>query len=157
MQNIRNILSSTFENIVTTQCKIIKNPIFVISGLTDYFDFFQYQAHIADICTFDEDGNSDFFDKEWFLKILTKLMVASDYSIVSHQQYAYLIENLNSRFFSEGWSYFMIILDPYIHCSKMIISNALLKQVWNSGRKTCLYIRRNNLKLAISITIQLEV
>lgn len=125
MQNIRNILSSTFENIVTTQCKIIKNPIFVISGLTDYFDFFQYQAHIADICTFDEDGNSDFFDKEWFLKILTKLMAASDYSIVSHQQYAYLIENLNSRFFSGRVvilydnlrSLYPLLKDDYIECS----------------------------------------
>lgn len=100
MERIKNKLSLDFENIVTAQCKKIKNPIFIVSGLTDYIDFFKYEDHLADISTFDEDGNSDFFDKEWFFKIFTKLGSTSDYLIVSHQQYAYIIENLNAEFFS---------------------------------------------------------
>lgn len=100
MDRIKNKLSLDFENIVTTQCMKVKNPIFIVSGLTDYIDFFKYEDHLADICTFDEDGNSDFFDKEWFFKIFTKLGSSNDYLIVSHQQYAYIIENLNAEFFS---------------------------------------------------------
>ena len=101
MERIKNKLSIDFENIVTAQCKKVKNPIFIISGLTDYIDFFKYEDHIADISTFDEDGNSNFFDKEWFFKIFTKLGSSNKYLIVSHQQYAYIIENLNVEFFSE--------------------------------------------------------
>lgn len=101
MESINIHLSLDFENIVSAQCKKVKNPIFIVSGLSDYIDFFKYENHIADISTFDEDGNSDYFDKEWFFHIFTKLGSATDYLIVSHQQYAYIIENLNSEFFSE--------------------------------------------------------
>ncbi len=100
MERIKNKLSLDFENIVTLQCKKVKNPIFIVSGLTDYINFFKYEDHIADITTFDEDGNSDFFNKEWFFKIFTKLGSSNDYLIVSHQQYAYIIDNLNAEFFS---------------------------------------------------------
>ena len=101
MGSINIQLSLDFESIVSAQCKKVKNPIFIVSGLSDYIDFFKYENHIADISTFDEDGNSDYFDKEWFFHIFTKLGSATDYLIVSHQQYAYIIENLNSEFFSE--------------------------------------------------------
>lgn len=101
MQNIKERLIRDFEYIVASQCKIFKNPIFVVSGLTDYIDFFKYEEHIVDVQTFDEDGNSDFFDKVWFFKVFTKLGSANDYSIISHQQYAYIIENINSDFFSD--------------------------------------------------------
>lgn len=100
MESFKRQLSLDFENIVSAQCRKVKNPIFIISGLTDYIDLFKYKEHIADINTFDEDGNSEFFDKEWFFKIFTRLGSANDYLIVSHQQYAYIIENLNAEFFS---------------------------------------------------------
>lgn len=100
MDSIENKLSLDFGNIVTAQCKIVKNPIFIISGLTNYIDFFKYENHIADINTFDEEGNSDLFDKQWFSQIFTRLVSATDYLIVSHQQYAYIIENLNAEFFA---------------------------------------------------------
>ena len=63
MDSIKRQLSVDFEHIVAAQCKKVKNPIFIVSGLTDYVDFFKYEDHIADINTFDEDGNSDYFDK----------------------------------------------------------------------------------------------
>lgn len=99
MESFKNKLSRDFENIVADQCKKVNNPIFIVSGLTDYVDFFKYEDHIADLNTFDEDGNSDFFDRQWFFQIFTKLGSATDYLIVSHQQYAYIIENLNAEFF----------------------------------------------------------
>ena len=101
MRNIKEKLTLDFENIVASQCKKIKSPIFIVLGLSAYVDFFKYEEHIADVNTFDEDGNSEFFNKEWFFNIFTKLGTVADYTIVSHQQYAYIIENLNSGFFSE--------------------------------------------------------
>lgn len=101
MENINCHLSQDFEDIVDSQCKKVKNPIFIVSGLSDYINFFKYKDHIADINTFDEDGNSDFFDKQWFFQIFTRLGSAKDYLIVSHQQYAYIIDNLSIEFFAE--------------------------------------------------------
>lgn len=101
MERVKHILSLNFENILVEEYKNIKNPIFIISGLTDYIDFFKYADHIADVNTFDEDGNSDFFDKQWFIQIFARLGSATDYLIVSHQQYAYIIENLSVEFFAE--------------------------------------------------------
>ena len=100
MENIKQQLSLRFKSIVEAQCKKIKAPIFIVSGLTDYIDFSAYEDHIADPNTFGKDGNSDFFDNEWFFRIFTTLGSATDYLIVSHQQYSYIIENLNSQFFS---------------------------------------------------------
>ena len=95
------VFQDTFEDIVKKQCQLKKNPIIIVSGLSDYIDFFQYEDHIADIPTFDEEGNTDYFDKTWFFNIFTRIGQAEDYIIVSHQQYAYIIENINSEYFSD--------------------------------------------------------
>lgn len=101
MQNIQDKLTLRLENIIKLKCKNINNPIFIVSGLTDYVDLFKYEDHLADVSTFDEDGNSDYFDKEWFFKIFTKIAKATDYIIITHQQYSYIIENINSEYFLE--------------------------------------------------------
>lgn len=95
------VFQDTFEDIVKKQCLLKKNPIIIVSGLSDYIDFFQYEDHIADISTFDEEGNADYFDKTWFFNIFTGIGLSEDYIIVSHQQYAYIIENINSAYFSD--------------------------------------------------------
>ena len=95
------VFQDTFEDIVKKQCQLKKNPIIIVSGLSDYIDFFQYEDHIADIPTFDKEGNTDYFDKTWFFNIFTRIGQAEDYIIVSHQQYAYIIENINSEYFSD--------------------------------------------------------
>lgn len=101
MQNIQEKLTLHLENIIKLKCKKENNPIFIVSGLTDYVDLFKYEDHLADVSTFDEDGNSDYFDKEWFFKIFTKIAKATDYIIITHQQYSYIIENINSEYFSQ--------------------------------------------------------
>lgn len=95
------VFQDTFEDIVKKQCLMKKNPIIIVSGLSDYIDFFQYEDHIADIPTFDEEGNADYFDKTWFFNIFTEIGQSEDYIIVSHQQYAHIIENINSAYFSD--------------------------------------------------------
>ena len=95
------VFQDTFEDIVKKQCLLKKNPIIIVSGLSDYIDFFQYEDHIADIPTFDEEGNADYFDKTWFFNIFTVIGQSEDYIIVSHQQYAHIIENINSAYFSD--------------------------------------------------------
>ena len=52
MENIKQQLSLRFKSIVEAQCKKIKAPIFIVSGLTDYIDFSAYEDHIADPNTF---------------------------------------------------------------------------------------------------------
>lgn len=99
MEKVQSKLRDDFAGIVASQCQRISNPIFIVSGLNDYIDFSEYQEHIADIETFGKEGNAELFNKDWFVKIFIRLGNASDYTIVSHQQYAYIVENLNSEFF----------------------------------------------------------
>ena len=94
-------LISKFKNIVESQVKKIKNPIFIVTGLCDYIDFDDYAEHIADTATFNVEGSSDFFSKNWFGGIFTTINSADDYTILSHQQYAYIVEYLNIDFFKD--------------------------------------------------------
>lgn len=94
-------LAIKFDKIINDNKDTIPNPIFVVTGLSDYIDLFKYEEHIADVSTFDEEGNSNYFDKDWFFQIFTKLGKADDYLILSHQQYAYIVENLNNDFFKD--------------------------------------------------------
>ncbi len=94
-------LKSKFENIVNSQVKKIKNPIFIVTGLCDYIDFNDYAEHIADPATFDEEGASGYFSKEWFGRIFATLNSADKYTILSHQQYAYIVEYLSIDFFKD--------------------------------------------------------
>lgn len=98
---ISNVFALEFEKIVKNILKTISDPIFVVSGLSDYIDFFKYEDNIADVSTFDEEGNADFFDKQWFKRIFGAVTSASSYTILSHQQYAYLVEYINVDFFSD--------------------------------------------------------
>ncbi|MCM1140997.1 MAG: DEAD/DEAH box helicase [Muribaculum sp.] len=101
MRKISDIFAPEFEKIIADTLKTVSDPIFVVSGLSDYIDFFKYEDHIADVSTFDEEGNADFFDKKWFKKIFGVVSTASSYTILSHQQYAYMMEYLNVDFFSD--------------------------------------------------------
>lgn len=94
-------LISKFDNIVKSHIKKIKNTIFILSGLCDYIDFNDYVEHIADPATFDKEGSSDYFSKGWFGKIFSTINSADDYLILSHQQYAYIVEYLNIDFFKD--------------------------------------------------------
>lgn len=99
-KNIEN-LSIRFSKIIDENKRLVSKPIFVITGLSDYIDIFKYEDNIADVATFDEEGNNTYFDKDWFFRIFTKLGSAEDFLILSHQQYAYIIENLNNDFFKD--------------------------------------------------------
>jgi RecQ family ATP-dependent DNA helicase len=81
------------------QSQKIDKPIFVLSGVSDYVDASAFEEHLADPATFDKDGNTDLFTQAWFGKIFTLLISRTDYLILSHQQYAYVIEYLNPDFF----------------------------------------------------------
>lgn len=100
MRKISDIFAPDFEKIVADTLKTVPNPIFVVSGLSDYIDFFKYEDHIADVSTFDEEGNGDYFNRDWFMSIFAAVGAASSYTILSHQQYAYMVEYLNVDFFS---------------------------------------------------------
>lgn len=101
MESISDTLTPQFEKIVSETLEKLPNPIFIVSGLSDYIDFFKYESHIADVATFDEEGNADFFNREWFMKIFSVVGTATSYTIVSHQQYAYIVEYLNVDFFKD--------------------------------------------------------
>lgn len=101
MNKISDIFASDFERIVSETLKELPNPIFVVSGLSEFIDFFKYEDHIIDVATFDEEGGADFYDRTWFIKIFGVVGAATSYTILSHQQYAYMIEYLNVDFFSD--------------------------------------------------------
>lgn len=101
MRKILDVFATDFERIVSETLKELPNPIFVVSGLSDYIDFFKYEDHIADLATFDEEGNADFYDRIWFMRIFGVVGTATSYTILSHQQYAYMVEYINVDFFSD--------------------------------------------------------
>ncbi|MDE6018699.1 MAG: hypothetical protein K2G85_07795, partial [Muribaculaceae bacterium] len=101
MSKISDVFTSDFECIVSETLKELPNPIFVVSGLSEFINFFKYEDHIADVATFDEEGGADFYDRTWFMKIFGVVGASTSYTILSHQQYAYMIEYLNVDFFSD--------------------------------------------------------
>jgi hypothetical protein len=137
---------------VKKQCLLKKNPIIIVSGLSDYIDSFQYEDHIADIPTFDEEGNADYFDKTWFFNIFTEIGQSEDYIIVSHQQYAHIIENINSAYFSER----AILLYDNLRTLYPLYPDDDIekkrKMAQNLVRRICLLTNQNNSRLVINST-----
>ena len=95
------IFFDRFNSILQEQKSRITAPLIIVSGLSDYIDFSKFRENIADENTFDINGNSTLFNKDWFVNIFRKIMSTSDYLILSHQQYAYIIDNLKEDFFSD--------------------------------------------------------
>jgi RecQ family ATP-dependent DNA helicase len=95
------VFTSLLSKILAEQSQKIDKPIFVLSGVTDYVDASAFEEHLADPTTFDKDGNTDLFTQAWFGKIFPLLISRTDYLILSHQQYAYVIEYLNPDFFQK--------------------------------------------------------
>ena len=101
MTQSKEQLSERFDNLIQENIKVIPNAIIIVTGLSDYIDIFRYENHIADAATFDEEGNNVFFDREWFARIFSKMNTATDFILLSHQQYAYIVEYINIDFFKE--------------------------------------------------------
>jgi RecQ family ATP-dependent DNA helicase len=101
MLKYQEMFKEWLSNIMDAQAKEIEHPIFVLSGITDYVNFRYFEEHLADPSTFDEDGNDMYFDRQWFASIFSELNMSQDYSIISHQQYSYLIEYLSPDFFKD--------------------------------------------------------
>ncbi len=117
--------TSVFDRIIQKQIEIKANTIFVLTGITPYISVENYAEHVADLSTFDKDGNETLFGREWFQSVFIKLTTSRDYQIVSHQQLAYINEYLTEDFFKERIlvvydnlrSLFPLTKDNYIEAS----------------------------------------
>lgn len=89
------------ESIIQTHIEKRPNTIFVFTGISPYVDIDAFLANIADVETFDVDGNSDVYSKTWFATIFPKLATATTYQIISHQQFAYLADYLSEEYFKD--------------------------------------------------------
>ena len=92
------IFLDRFNTILQEQKSRINAPLIIVSGLSDYVDFSIFRENIADESTFDVNGNSTIFNKDWFINIFCKIISASDFLILSHQQYAYIIDKVLDPF-----------------------------------------------------------
>lgn len=94
-----NEFNSNFDKLVKNICsKGIVNPIIIVSGLFDYVDFSLYKEYIADIDTFNKEGDETLFNREWVGKIFGVIFSAPSYRIVSRQQYEYIAESMPDFF-----------------------------------------------------------
>ncbi len=93
--------ANRLESIINEKRNVIERPIFVFVGLTPYVDFTPYKDNIVHVETFDKEGNTSLFNEKWFTKVFIKLSQSTDFCILSHQQYSYLIENLNPDFYKD--------------------------------------------------------
>lgn len=98
---LKNIYTNAFENIIKKHIRVKPNAIFVLAGISPYIYVEKYDEHITDQVTFDKEGNVEMFTQVWFGMIFPKLMAATTYQVLSHQQYAYINEYLNEDFFKD--------------------------------------------------------
>lgn len=98
---LKNIYTNAFENIIKKQIRVRPNTIFVLAGISPYIYVENFGEHITDQFTFDKEGNLDQFTQTWFGMLFPKLMSATSYQILSHQQYASINEYLNEDFFKD--------------------------------------------------------
>ena len=98
---LKNIYTNAFENIIKKQIRVKPNTIFVLAGISPYIYVENFGEHITDQVTFDKEGNLDLFTQAWFGMLFPKLMSATSYQILSHQQYASINEYLNEDFFKD--------------------------------------------------------
>ena len=100
-QNFGDKYTTVLDKIIQKQVEVKANTIFVLTGITPYIGIENYTEYITDLSTFDKDGNDTLFSREWFGTVFSKLMIAQNYQIVSHQQFAYINEYLSEDFFKE--------------------------------------------------------
>ncbi len=99
--NFINRYTTIFDEIVNNRVKVKVDTIFVLVGITPYVAFDRYAEHITDIDTFDKEGNTTMFTKDWFGMVFPKLLASQNYQILSHQQFAYINEYLTGDFFGD--------------------------------------------------------
>lgn len=99
MKTLKRIYSPLLNDIVRENVSSVNQPIFVFTGITPYIDRSMYQPYIDDPDTFDMEGNDAIFNNEWFVKIFGALNMPKEFHVLSHQQYAYIIEYLKADFF----------------------------------------------------------
>lgn len=98
---LKDICTYTFEKVINKHTENKSNSIFVLCGITPYIEIEKFSEHITDKDTFHKDGNLDLFSSVWFGTIFSKLMSATSFQILSHQQYASINEYLNEDFFKD--------------------------------------------------------
>lgn len=98
---LKNIYTNAFENIIKKHIRVKPNTIFVLAGISPYIYVENFGEHITDQVTFDKEGNLALFTQAWFGMLFPKLMSATSYQILSHQQYASINEYLNEDFFKD--------------------------------------------------------
>ena len=100
-QNLGDKYTTVLDKIIQKRVEEKANTIFVFTGITPYICIENYAEYITDLYTFDKDGNNSLFSREWFGTIFSKLMIAQNFQILSHQQFAYINEYLSEDFFKE--------------------------------------------------------
>ena len=98
---LKDICTYVFEKIIKKHTVTNTNSIFVLCGITPYIYMEKFNDHVTDKDTFDKEGNLDLFSSAWFGTIFPKLMPATSFQILSHQQYASINEYLNEDFFKD--------------------------------------------------------
>lgn len=98
---LKNIYTYAFEKIIKKHTAINTNSIFVLCGITPYIQMEKFNDYVTDKDTFDKEGNLDLFSATWFGTIFPKLISATSFQILSHQQYASINEYLNEDFFKD--------------------------------------------------------
>ena len=98
---LRDIYTYCFEKIIKKYTAIKADSIFVLCGITPYIQMEKFNNNVTDKDTFDREGNLDLFSSAWFGAIFPKLISATSFQILSHQQYASINEYLNEDFFKD--------------------------------------------------------
>ena len=93
--------SNKIIKILTDQSAGKTNQIFVLLGQTELVDKFNLIDNITDVDTFHLNGNEDFFDKNWFTSVFTKLNSEKQFHLLSYAQFSYLINYIDSSFFKD--------------------------------------------------------
>jgi len=96
---IKNIYTDIFEKIIKKHTEAKANTIFVLAGIASYIHMEKFSDNVTDKDTFDKEGNLDLFTQAWFGIVFPKIMAATTFQILSHQQYASINEYLNEDFF----------------------------------------------------------
>jgi RecQ family ATP-dependent DNA helicase len=98
---IKAIYTESLCKLIEKQIAVKSNTIFVFTGISDYINIEDFSENITDYSSFEKEGNSDFYNREWFGTIFAKLMMQQTYQILSHQQFAYISEYLAEDFFKD--------------------------------------------------------
>ena len=101
MKDFKEYFSKRLSSIIKEQTTNKENALFVLNGISSYIDIDLFKEAIADPSTFNLEGNKEVYNNAWFSQIFTKINTTQSYLILSHQQYAYIIEIITPDFFKE--------------------------------------------------------